>query len=306
MNDSHTNELLAAIRTRLELEYGLGVAFLPGAISKNLSAVLSGCQTKAPDRQYVSPSRPQERVPSPSPAPPAVPSPVRETTQPREAKMEERRRHVTATLVPAGGAPDNDAKERALAPLREQAMACRDCGLCQSRNSVVWGEGSLDAKVMFIGEGPGRDEDLQGRPFVGRSGRLLTDIIEKGMKVPRSSVYITNVVKCRPPGNREPLPDETAACSKYLEAQLAVVKPQVVVAVGGVAGCALLRLPPRSPGLRGRWHQYEDTPLRVIFHPSYLLRRRGPRGERTDADMEVWKDIQQVMGRVDQDQGGLE
>lgn len=178
-------------------------------------------------------------------------------------------------------------------------MRCTACGLCEKRNSVVWGEGSLDARVMFVGEGPGRDEDREGRPFVGRSGRVLTDIIEKGMRIPRAGVYIANVVKCRPPGNREPRPDETAACSRYLERQIEVIAPRVLVAVGGVAGCALLRLPPKTSGLRGRWHEYRGVPLRVIYHPSYLLRQRGADSRRTKADYETWDDIREVMTRLE-------
>lgn len=177
-------------------------------------------------------------------------------------------------------------------------MACRGCDLCQKRTTVVWGEGSLDADVLFIGEGPGRDEDLAGRPFVGRSGRVLTDIIEKGMKVPRTAVYIANVVKCRPPGNRDPHPEEVAACSRYLDRQIEVIAPKAIVAVGGVAGCALLGLPPKSPGLRGKWHECRGIPMRVLFHPSYLLRQRRSPDDRTDADRATWNDIQEVMRRL--------
>lgn len=179
-------------------------------------------------------------------------------------------------------------------------MRCRACELCAKRSTVVWGEGNLAADIMFIGEAPGRDEDLEGRPFVGRSGRLLTDIIEKGMKIPRSMVYITNVVKCRPPGNRDPKPDETTACFRYLERQIAVIAPKLIVAVGGVAGCHLLGLPPKSPGLRGVWRQFGDIPLRVIYHPSYLLRQRGSAqsGEHTRADRDTWEDVKAILERL--------
>ncbi|MCC8180231.1 MAG: uracil-DNA glycosylase, partial [Planctomycetes bacterium] len=203
------------------------------------------------------------------------------------------------SLVPYREPLPSPDKERALSPVRQHALGCEKCRLCEKRTSVVWGEGSLDARVMFIGEGPGRDEDEQGRPFVGRSGRLLTDIIEKGMKVGREQVYIANVVKCRPPGNRDPMPDEIAACSTYLHDQIAIIDPQVIVAVGGVAGCALLGLPPRSPGLRGRWHELQGRPLRVIYHPSYLLRQRRTPDDRTKADRDTWNDILEVMKRLD-------
>ena len=192
-------------------------------------------------------------------------------------------------------------KEQALAATKAACLECALCPLCERRTTVVWGEGSLDAEVMFIGEGPGRDEDLQGRPFVGRSGRLLTDIIEKGMKIPRSGVYIANMVKCRPPGNRDPKPDEVSACSRYLQKQIEVIAPKVIVAVGGVAGCGLLGLEPRTPGLRGRWREYNGIPMRVIYHPSYLLRQRRGENDRTDADRTTWKDIQEVMARLERE-----
>ncbi len=202
------------------------------------------------------------------------------------------------SLVPFVAAPVNAEKEALLAELRNECLVCRACDLAERRNSVVWGEGSLDAQVMFVGEGPGRDEDAEGRPFVGRSGRLLTDIIEKGMKIPRHGVYIANVVKCRPPGNRDPKPDEVAACSRYLAKQIEVVAPRVLVAVGNVAGRALLGLGPDASGLRGCWRECRGLPLRVIYHPSYLLRQRRAEGGKTKADAITWEDIQEVMRKL--------
>ncbi|MCD8138545.1 MAG: uracil-DNA glycosylase, partial [Planctomycetaceae bacterium] len=234
------------------------------------------------------PEKPAARQHRPSAQPPSAPP---ATVRPPSGRFR-------TTLVPVPEVAASPAKEAALAALRAECMACGLCELCERRSSVVWGEGSLDADVIFIGEGPGRDEDREGRPFVGRSGRLLTDIIEKGMKTPRGRVFITNVVKCRPPGNRDPRSVEVDACSRYLRAQIDVIKPKVIVAVGGVAGCALLGLPPRSPGLRGKWHQYAGIPMRVIFHPSYLLRQRQHDADRTDADRQTWKDVQEVMTQV--------
>lgn len=202
------------------------------------------------------------------------------------------------SLVPFVPPPPTPEKEAMLAGLRDECLSCTACVLCEKRNNVAWGEGNLDAQVMFIGEGPGRDEDREGRPFVGRSGRLLTDIIEKGMKTPRNQVFIANVVKCRPPGNRDPRPEEVSACSRYLNRQIEVIAPKIIVAVGGVAGCALLGLPPKSPGLRGKWHYYRDIPMRVIFHPSYLLRQRRTENDRTDADRKTWSDVQEVMTKI--------
>lgn len=203
------------------------------------------------------------------------------------------------SLVPLMEPPPHPEKEALLAPLREEALQCDACELCAKRSSVVWGEGNLAADIMFIGEGPGRDEDLEGRPFVGRSGRLLTDIIEKGMNIPRPMIYITNVVKCRPPGNRDPKPEETAACFRYLKRQIEVIAPRIIVAVGGVAGCHLLNLPPKSPGLRGKWHDFAGIPLRVVYHPSYLLRQRGAHpGGKTKADKEMWEDVKEILQRL--------
>lgn len=204
-------ELLLALRARLELDSGLGVFFqslpnpnLKETLAKNLNHGLR------PDSAVnsVSTARGQSRPLPDGPETSADSIAGSETEKPAT---------VRSRLAPLVEAPPSPEKEAALADLRREAAECGRCGLCEKRRSVVWGEGSLDADVMFIGEAPGRDEDLAGRPFVGPSGRLLTDIIEKGMKIPRSGAYIANVVKCRPPGNRDPLPDETAACFRYLE-----------------------------------------------------------------------------------------
>lgn len=202
------------------------------------------------------------------------------------------------SLVPFVEPPSHPEKEAALSALKSECMECEECALCEKRNTVVWGEGDLCADVMFIGEGPGRDEDMEGRPFVGRSGRLLTDIIEKGMKIPRTHVYIANVVKCRPPGNRDPYVDEVMACSRYLDRQIEVIAPKIIVAVGNVAGRTLLRDTGTESGLRGKWHEYSGIPLRVIYHPSYLLRLRRSESDRTHADKATWRDIQDVMARA--------
>ncbi len=301
-------QLIKGLRARLELDAELGIEYV--SLSDSINSLISNAETSAPPRrapeqdafrparerfhEKTPPPAPsssreqQERAPapssppSPSPSPPAPP-PLREG-------------HVS--LVPFTAARVNPEKEAALAGLRSECMACTACELCERRNTVVWGEGSLDAKVMFIGEGPGRDEDAEGRPFVGRSGRLLTDIIEKGMKLPRNGVYIANVVKCRPPGNRDPKPEEVAACSRYLTRQIEVIGPKAIVAVGNVAGRALLGLDAKASGLRGRWREYRGIPMRVIFHPSYLLRQRRGEHDRTEADRATWMDVQEVTAKL--------
>lgn len=178
-------------------------------------------------------------------------------------------------------------KELLLAPVREKALVCEQCRLCKTRTKVVFGEGSLDTPLVFVGEGPGRDEDLQGRPFVGAAGQLLTKIIE-AMKMRREEVYICNVVKCRPPNNRPPEPDEIAACSGYLETQLTTIRPRVICALGKTAAVALLETEAPMSALRGRVFDWKGIPLVVTYHPAYLL--RNPPAKKL-----VWEDLQQVI-----------
>jgi DNA polymerase len=159
------------------------------------------------------------------------------------------------------------AQERALA-------GCRRCKLCEARHSIVFGSGNAQADFVVIGEGPGADEDAQGKPFVGRAGQLLTKMLES-IKLSRDDVYITNAVKCRPPGNRNPEPDELAACAPFLAAQLGVIQPKVVLSVGSVATQALLKTREPIGKLRGRLHAYGSAVLVPTFHPAFLLRNPG-------------------------------
>jgi DNA polymerase len=158
---------------------------------------------------------------------------------------------------------------------QEQALqACRLCKLCAGRTTVVFGTGHPEADLMVIGEGPGADEDAQGKPFVGRAGQLLTRMLE-AVNLSRDEVYITNAVKCRPPGNRNPEPDELAACAPFLAAQLATIRPRVVLALGSVATQALLKTREPIGKLRGRVHPFGDAVLVPTFHPAFLLRNPG-------------------------------
>ena len=190
-------------------------------------------------------------------------------------------------------APDGPAPKADLASLALEARDCRQCGLCRTRTQVVFGEGDPKAELMFIGEGPGRDEDLSGRPFVGRAGQLLTKIIA-AMGFGRDQVYITNVVKCRPPDNRDPEPGEAQACRGWLKSQLALIQPRVIVALGRVAAQSLLQTEEPISRLRGRFHDLEGTPLRPTFHPSYLLRQSDPRGPKKM----VWEDMKDVLRQM--------
>lgn len=164
---------------------------------------------------------------------------------------------------------------------------CTRCKLCNGRKNIVFGVGNPRAELVFVGEGPGADEDTQGIPFVGAAGQLLTRMIE-AMKFSRDEVYICNVVKCRPPGNRNPEPDEIEACEPFLKSQLAVIKPKVIVALGKFAAQTLLRETTPITRLRGQWREYEGIPLMPTFHPAYLL--RSP-----DEKKKAWIDLQEVM-----------
>jgi DNA polymerase len=185
---------------------------------------------------------------------------------------------------------DNKAALQAdsLENLRAAIGDCKLCKLCSGRTHIVFGVGNPRAKLMFVGEGPGRDEDLQGEPFVGRAGQLLTDIITKGMKLRREDVYIANVVKCRPPANRNPEPDEVAACEPFLKRQIDLVRPQIIVGLGKFAVQTLLQSKVPITKVRGTWHSYHGIKLMPTFHPAYLL--RNPADKKL-----VWEDIQKVM-----------
>ncbi|OGP48328.1 MAG: DNA polymerase [Deltaproteobacteria bacterium GWD2_55_8] len=183
-------------------------------------------------------------------------------------------------------APASQAKS--LEELRAAIGDCRRCKLWPGRTHVVFGVGNAKAKLMFIGEGPGRDEDLQGEPFVGRAGQLLTDIITKGMGLKREDVYIANVVKCRPPENRNPEPDEVESCEPFLKKQIELVQPQIIVALGKFAVQSLLKSKVAITRLRGTWHDYHGIKLMPTFHPAYLLRNPG------DKKL-VWEDIKKVL-----------
>jgi uracil-DNA glycosylase family 4 len=177
-----------------------------------------------------------------------------------------------------------------LAEIREEMGDCRRCKLWRFRTNLVFGEGSPHAQLMFIGEAPGEEEDLQGRPFVGAAGQLLNNLLNK-LGLRREEVYITNVVKSRPPNNRDPEADEIAACFPFLQKQIRAIRPKVIVALGRIAAQTLLNTRAPLTRLRGRWYKYEDIPVMPTFHPSYLLRFPKER-------QKTWEDMQQVMERL--------
>ncbi len=194
---------------------------------------------------------------------------------------------------------DATAKARALAELSGPVLACRKCPhLVASRHKVVFGTGSPEAELMFVGEAPGADEDLQGEPFVGRAGQLLTRIIQT-MGFSRETVYIANVLKCRPDmppgtsGNRVPTPEEMNTCLPYLRNQIEIIQPKVMVALGGTAMRGLLGVAAPMKNLRGRWHQFGSIPLMATFHPSYLLRNQVLSEKR-----KLWEDMLLVLEKL--------
>lgn len=193
-----------------------------------------------------------------------------------------------------GLAPVDDTLEKISADIGD----CRRCRLCEGRNKIVFGSGNPQTKVVFVGEGPGEDEDTQGLPFVGRAGQLLTAMIDntakkEGIPITRSDVYICNVVKCRPPKNRAPEPDEMEICGQFLFRQLAVIKPRAICTLGATATKALLGKKEGVTKLRGNWFKWRDIPVMVTYHPSFLLRAYN-----VEAKREAWEDLKKVFHYV--------
>jgi uracil-DNA glycosylase len=187
--------------------------------------------------------------------------------------------------------PENDTLLKIVADIGD----CKRCGLHAGRHRIVFSDGNEHAPLVFVGEGPGADEDAQGIPFVGRAGQLLTQMIEgtakrEGMDIQRADVYICNVVKCRPPENRTPEPDEMEICGQFLSRQLAILKPKAICALGGTAARALTGSREGVTRMRGKWYKWRDYPVMVTYHPSFLLR-----GYNQAAKREAWEDLKRVL-----------
>jgi DNA polymerase len=231
----------------------------------------------------------------------AAPPETRPTAPAVEKSANQRGAATTGATLVSSAAVTSEADDILIEPqvraattleeLRSALGECDRCKLCSGRTNIVFGVGNPHADLMFVGEGPGQDEDEQGVPFVGRAGQLLTRIISNGMGLTRDDVYIANVVKCRPPNNRNPEPDEIVACEPFLQRQIAIVKPRAIVTLGKFATQVLLRERTPISKLRGRWHEYRGVPVMPTFHPAYLL--RTPSDKRV-----VWGDIQLVMERL--------
>lgn len=285
-DDTSLRELASLARAVLAFQGELGLTGLdvPATLLRGGAAAQPGAQ---PPRA----ASPRGATPAPT-SPPVSPAP------------DQARREASAAVAGfAGAAPSPrrptaarppPAADRNLSPelraVRDELGDCTRCRLHRGRTHLVFGVGHPQARLMFVGEGPGRDEDLQGEPFVGAAGQLLDRMI-KAMGLSRAEVYIGNIVKCRPPQNRDPEPDEVAACEGFLKAQIRAVKPEVLVALGRIAAQTLLRDPTPVSRLRGKWREYEGVPLMPTFHPAYLLRNASDKRL-------VWADLQAVMARL--------
>jgi uracil-DNA glycosylase family 4 len=233
-------------------------------------------------------------APAPTPVPAKIPTPVTSPVEtPVAAKI-----LSEATAMPPKQSTKN--KSAAMADLRERALACIKCPhLASSRKNVVFGVGSIDAQLMFVGEAPGADEDEQGEPFVGKAGQLLTKIIQ-ATGLSRADVYIANILKCRPDtpgqtaGNRKPKSEEMETCIPYLHEQIDLIRPKVLVALGATAVEGLLGKTVGITKLRGNWQTYRGTPLMPTYHPAYLLRNQAMSQKRI-----VWEDMLQVMEKLE-------
>ena len=263
---------------------------------------LAGLSQPAVATRIRSHAVPPAPAPRPTPRPPATPTPIPPKpvaqifppAQPLSLPL-------PTETTPAAQAPalSPEAKAAAFAELRQRALACLRCpNLAAARKNVVFGVGDINAQLMFIGEAPGADEDSQGEPFVGKAGQLLTKIIQT-MGLTRDTVYIGNILKCRPDtpgqasGNRKPTPEEMQTCISYLHEQIDLIRPRVIVALGGIAVEGLLGKTIGITKLRGQWRTYRGIPLMPTYHPAYLLRNQSLAEKRR-----VWEDMLQVMEKL--------
>lgn len=263
----------------------LGVTHLPVA-QKPVSLARAAAGGAPQQRQSA------DNIPQPAAARPGATRPAAEVaaSPPQAAPVAPRRIAPEPTGHDAGYGPPLPViqRQQQLADLSEQVAACTACAeLARARTNTVFGEGNPEARICFFGEAPGVDEDRSGRPFVGRAGQLLTKIIE-ATTFRREDVYILNTIKCRPPGNRNPLPDEVANCRHFFESQLEIIQPEYIVCLGLVSARALLPEAASIGRMRGRFHTYRGSKVVVTYHPAYLL--RNPQAKRA-----VWEDMQMMM-----------
>ncbi len=221
----------------------------------------------------------------------AAPSPAKtEASQPETPAAAESRPAEALALFDA---PPRWGSDTTLEEVRAAIGDCHRCRLSEGRTQIVFGDGNPRAELMFVGEGPGAEEDRRGLPFVGRAGELLTAMIEKGLGIPRRDVYICNIVKCRPPGNRTPLADEAATCGVFLDGQIAAVRPRVIVALGKPATSLLLGREVAITRIRGTWQSYRGIPVMPTLHPAFVLRQYTAENRRA-----VWEDLKAALARA--------
>lgn len=271
-----TPELL---RQYLEYFQDLGIEHLNAPLS---AFATQAAPSAAPIIQpSIQPSRAPLPVPAPVPVPVGHPSIPKAPVLPPSSLMDLK----LPSLAPVGDT---------LAQIRADIGDCRRCRLCEQRNSIVFGSGNENARLVFVGEGPGADEDEQGLPFVGRAGQLLTQMIDgtaakDNLPLRREDCYIANVVKCRPPENRTPQPDEMEICGQFLFRQLMAMRPKAICALGATAAKALLNSKEGVTKMRGNWHTWHGIPVMVTYHPSYLLRAYN-----AEAKKEAWLDLRKL------------
>ncbi|MBB3256534.1 DNA polymerase [Paraburkholderia bannensis] len=268
----------ASVAVAVEAEVEVEVA-APPVVAREASAPAPLIEGAAPpkaraedafapeDAPFVQPERvaPAKPAPAASEEPPAF-------TEDDFAWFDSVSEAVLPHDVEPARAPRNDVATLDWEPLAERVASCTLCRLCEKRTNTVFGVGDREAEWMVIGEAPGENEDRQGEPFVGQAGKLLDNMLRSLALARGENVYIANVIKCRPPGNRNPEPDEVARCEPYLQRQVALVKPKIIVAMGRFAAQSLLKTSNSIASLRGRVHEYEGVPVIVTYHPAYLLR----------------------------------
>lgn len=268
----------------------------PLSLCKMLEAFLKAeAADDALDRLHITTLPPKARPPQKRAKPPQPKEHANRHTSPSQ-HTESTSMDTKKSTQKRGATPDFN-KVKAATNLDELRAAIGECTLCPNlcgqRNTIVFGAGNPKAEIMFIGEAPGRDEDIQGIPFVGRAGKLLTDIIEKGMKMSRKDIYIANILKCRPPNNRNPKPEEINNCTPFLHKQLELIQPRCLVALGTYAAQFLAGNKTPISKMRGNFFSYHDIPVMPTFHPAYLIRNYSKENRKL-----VWEDIQMVLKKV--------
>jgi DNA polymerase len=278
-------KLRARARLALRAERALGLGMLPSALVPETAPAATPASPPAPA------AAPPPRVAAALQARPSAPPPPRTSAAPNRAEAA-----LSGQLPFQLDAPftapllSRSEKIERLKLLDDaEVRGCTRCRLCETRTNTVFGEGDADAKIFFIGEGPGENEDLQGRPFIGRAGELLNKWIA-AMGLQREQVFIANIVKCRPPGNREPVPDEVATCTPYLLRQIEIIRPSVLITLGRPSSQYMLQTKESMGKMRGRWHEWRGIKLMPTYHPAYVLRSYT-----YETRSAVWSDLQLVM-----------